>query len=329
MNILLTGGCGYIGSHCALELIEAGYNVIIADNLVTSSLNILCAISTITDITPLFYQCDITDSDALSKIFEEHMVNAVIHFAGYKSVRESVSDPLKYYNNNVGGLLSLLKCMDTHNVRRIIFSSSATVYGMPDSLPVNENNKLSTLNPYGRTKLMCEQILEDLAVINKIEAISLRYFNPVGAHTSGLLGDSATAPNLFPRILDSIRNDTSIDIFGYDYATKDGTPARDYIHVCDLARGHVQALRYLLDTVVTIEYINLGTGVGYTVLDIISMFESVIGRKLAYTLEERRLGDAPEIYADCAKANDLLGWHAKHDLRDMVVHSCISLEKSF
>lgn len=308
-TILVTGGCGFIGSHCVVELLQNNYNVIIVDNLINSSIHVLDAIEKITNKKPLFYQYDIT-SHKLNDVFKNHPIDAVIHLAGYKSVSESFTDPLLYYDNNVCGLINLLKCMNKFKVNKIIFSSSATVYGQPDIVPVTESSPIQILNPYGQTKYMSELILKDL----KITSIIFRYFNPVGGHP--LLGEKPNGipTNLFPVILSVYNQKQShLNIFGSDYNTSDGTAIRDYIHVIDLAKAHVQALDYDQSDI-----FNLGTGQGYTVLDIVKTFEKQTNQKCPYQLKERRMGDADIIYADYTKAKQLLKWEPIYDLETMV-----------
>lgn len=318
MSILLTGGLGFIGSHCVVELIKK-YPVIIVDNLYNSTINILDKIETITQQRPLFYQYDITDYHLLHKVFEENKIDAVIHLAGYKAVGESVSNPAKYYENNINGLLTLLKCMNEFNVKKIVFSSSATVYGQPSELPLSENAKINILNPYGQTKYMSELILQDYANAYQLSVIALRYFNPVGAHPSGILGENDEhASNLFPMIMSVYKHKKEyLEIYGNDYNTKDGTCIRDYIHVVDLALGHMKALNVLKPG---FQVYNLGTGNGYTVLEIIKEFEKQTGKLLNYQYKNRRLGDSDIVYANCTKAHVMLFWYPKYKLSDMVHH---------
>jgi len=309
-QILVTGGCGFIGRHCVVELIKNSYHVIIVDNLINSSITILDHIKTITLQKPLFYQCDVTNYIALNQIFNNHHIDAVIHLAGHKSVSESIDDPLKYYDNNVGGLLTLLKCMKNHCVTKIIFSSSATVYGNPKKLPITEEDDIQILNPYGQSKYISELILKD--TIDTV--IILRYFNPVGGYP--LLGENSTriTTNLFPVIMSVLNKEKSfVDIFGSNYNTHDGTAIRDYIHVVDLAKAHVKALQYNQSHV-----FNLGTSKGYTVLEIIKEFESYTNTKINYELKNRRLGDAEIVYANYDKASQLLDWRPELDLKTMV-----------
>lgn len=317
MSILLTGGLGFIGCHVAVELIQNNYEVIIVDNLSNSTISVLDNIEKITTVKPLFYQCDITNKKKLNRIFNNN-IDAVIHLAGYKSVSESVSNPLKYYENNVGGLLSLLKCMKNFNVKKLIFSSSASVYGNPESLPLTEESKVNVLNPYGQSKLTSEIILKDCASDN-LSIISLRYFNPVGAHSSGLIGDNSSF-NLFPVIMSVYKGyKDKLEIYGNDYDTKDNYAVRDYIHVVDLAKGHLKALENL-NSVNGKKYdvFNLGTGKGYSVMEIVKAFEYHSGKTLPYVLKSRREGEASEVYAKCIKAKEILSWETIYNLDDMI-----------
>jgi len=315
MTILLTGGLGFIGSHLTIELIQNNYNVIIIDNLSNSTINVLDSIEKITNIRPILYQCDINND--LSPLFHNHKIDTVIHLAGYKSVSESVTNPLKYYDNNVGGLLSLLKCMRKFNVKKLIFSSSATVYGNPSELPLSEESKVHVLNPYGQTKLTSEIILKDCANAYNLSIISLRYFNPVGAHPSGLLGENPTGVNLFPVIMSVYKGKKEyLEVYGDDYDTIDGTCIRDYIHVMDLARGHVHALKKITKGY---EIYNLGTGIGYSVQEIIKAFEKHTGKFLPFILKPRREGDSAEVYACCDKAEKILEWKTIYNLDDMIM----------
>lgn len=323
-TILLTGGTGYIGSHIAVELLQNGYQIVIVDNLSNSHDTVVSIIEKISGKKVKFYRCDINNCNHLDQVFQENTIDVVIHLAGHKSVAESITDPLKYYDNNVGGLITLLKCMENHLVKRIIFSSSATVYGNPETLPITEDSKINILNPYGSTKLMSENILRD---IPGLSVIILRYFNPVGAHSSGLLNENPRirATNLFPIITSIYEGQKEyLEVFGSDYSTDDGSPIRDYIHVIDLAYGHVKSLDYILQNNVKCEIFNLGTGRGYSVLEIIKGFEKHSGKKLPFLLKERRNGDSETIYADCQKANNILGWLPKYNLDDMI---CSTLNK--
>ena len=315
MRILLTGGCGFIGSHTAVELIHQGHTVIIVDSLVNSDISVIDKIHEITGTQPIFYDQDITQS--LDNVFESHSIDAVIHFAAYKAVGESVQYPLKYYRNNILGLVNLLESVIRYKTKNFIFSSSATVYGNPSSLPLVESSPLKCLNPYGRTKLMGEEIIRDVMVSNPdLNVTILRYFNPVGAHESGLIGEQprGVPNNLFPYILDVIKGiRPHLNIYGTDYETVDGTGVRDYIHVTDLALGHVAAL----DNMDDLKIYNLGTGKGHSVLEIVNMFDKM-GKNIEIMKTHRREGDAPEVYADCSLAEQELGWKATRDLETMV-----------
>lgn len=319
-TILVTGGCGYIGSHTVVELIKAGYEVIIVDNLVNSSLKVLDRLEQITSIRPLFYQLDILDKEALRQVFSRHKIDAVIHFAALKAVGESVREPWRYYENNVAGSLALFGVMAEYTVKSIVFSSSATVYGDPASVPINEDFPLAATNPYGQTKLMMEQILRDLYIADNQWAIGiLRYFNPVGAHKSGLIGEdpNGTPNNLMPYISQvAVGKLESLNVFGNDYSTHDGTGVRDYIHVVDLAIGHLKALEYLFTNRGEL-IVNLGTGVGYSVLDVVKAFERASGKPVKYQIKPRRSGDVAKCFADPGKALSLLGWQTIYDLNEM------------
>ncbi len=321
MSVLLTGGCGFIGSHTAVELIESGHDVVIVDNFCNSKPAVLGRIKEITGKTPRLCVADVCDHAALTKIFRENKIDAVIHFAGLKAVAESVSKPIDYYQNNLGATLNLLRVMKENGCSRVIFSSSATVYGFAEKMPLTEDMPLSCTNPYGWTKLMGEQIFRDAAKADAgLSAVLLRYFNPVGAHPSGLIGeDPGDAPNnLMPRLLRvAVGTDEKLTVTGTDYPTHDGTGVRDYIHVCDLAKGHVAALEYSAKNSGAVA-INLGTGHGYSVYDLISAFERVNGVKINYVNMPRRPGDVAVNYADPGKAKALLGWEAKAGLDDMV-----------
>lgn len=320
MRILVTGGCGYIGSHTVCELLENNYEVVIIDNLCNSQKDVIDKIKTITGKEVKFYENDVCDKKALEKIFSENQINAVIHFAGLKAVGESVAKPLMYYRNNLDSTLSLLEVMNEHNCKKLVFSSSATVYGRPASLPIKEDFPLSTTNPYGSTKLMIEQILKDLYVADKGWSIAiLRYFNPIGAHASGLIGENPNGipNNLMPYIIKvAVGELPFLNVFGDDYNTHDGTGVRDYIHVVDLAKGHLKAI----DKVVKdagVDCYNLGTGKGYSVLDLVKTFEKVNGVKVNYKITSRRPGDIDECYADPSYAKDKLGWEAQKGIEEM------------
>ncbi len=318
-TVLVTGGCGYIGSHTVLELLNKEYQVIVVDNFSNSSFEALKRVQDITGKRVTFYETDIRDEQKMDEIFSVHTVDAVIHFAAFKAVGESCKMPLKYYENNISGTVSLLKVMEKHNVKKIIFSSSATVYGDPERLPLDENCRLSTTNPYGSTKLMMENIMQDLHKADPAwNIILLRYFNPVGAHESGLIGEDPKGipNNLMPYVAQVASGKLQkINVFGNDYDTPDGTGVRDYIHVVDLALGHVAAIERCQQSGVHIY--NLGTGVGYSVLDMIHAFEKACGKKLPYEICARRPGDIAACYACPDKAKKELGWEAKFGIEEM------------
>jgi UDP-glucose 4-epimerase len=320
MNILVTGGTGYIGSHTVVELMQAGHRVVIIDNLSNSKQEVLNRISNLTGNKPKFYQEDIRDSAALHKIFQGNHIEAVIHFAGLKAVGESVAKPLAYYENNVNGSLVLLQVMTQYNIKDIVFSSSATVYGEPETVPITEDFPLHTTNPYGTSKLMIEQIMRDLYNADSSWNVALlRYFNPVGAHPSGTMGEDPQGipNNLMPYISQvAVGKRKKLNVFGNDYQTADGTGVRDYIHVVDLARGHLAALQKLQEKPGIVTY-NLGTGRGYSVLEVIAAFSQVSGKKIPYQITARRPGDIGECYADASKAAKDLGWKAQYDLLKM------------
>ena len=320
-RILVTGGAGYIGSHTVVELIAAGYEAIIVDNFSNSSVEVLDRLKTITGVDVPFYKGSISDKEFMNRVFGENQIDAVIHFAAYKAVGESVQEPLKYYKNNVCGTISLLDVMKLHKVEHIIFSSSATVYGMNNISPLTEDLSTSAINPYGYTKLMMEQILTDVALANSDWSVTnLRYFNPIGAHESGLIGEAQNGVpnNLMPYITQvAVGKLQELSVFGNDYDTHDGTGVRDYIHVVDLAKGHVLALKHNLENK-GVAVFNLGTGIGYSVLDMVKVFENVNGVKIPYTIKDRRPGDVATCYADASKANDILGWKAEKTLQDMM-----------
>ncbi|MBR2900889.1 MAG: UDP-glucose 4-epimerase GalE [Clostridia bacterium] len=319
MAVLVTGGTGYIGSHTCVEFIQKGQELVILDNLCNSKAEVVDHIETLTGIRPRFYKADLLDIDAVKKVFDENDIDTVIHFAGLKAVGESVAKPLEYYTNNIVGTLNLLSEMRKHNCFNLIFSSSATVYGKPKTVPIKEDFELTTTNPYGTTKLYIEQILKDLCVSdNRFSVVLLRYFNPIGAHESGLLGDNPNGipNNLMPYVTRVAKGILPhLNVFGNDYDTPDGTGVRDYIHVLDLASGHYAALKALSERGVHIY--NLGTGNGYSVLDIINAFERVNDVKIPYQIAERRPGDIAECYADASKAEFELGWKAIRSLDDM------------
>ena len=331
MSILLTGGAGYIGSHTCVELLNAGYDVVVVDNLVNSQEESLRRVKQITGKQVKLYVADCCDKEAMNNLFDAESIDAVIHFAGLKAVGESVSEPLKYYRNNLDATLTLCEVMKAHGVKKLVFSSSATVYGAPDFSPVPETARLGCSNPYGWTKYMIEQILRDWAVADPtLSIVLLRYFNPVGAHPSGLIGENPNGKpnNLMPNVVNAVCGKTKmLSVFGNDYDTPDGTCVRDYIHVVDLAKGHLCALRYA-DTHTGAEAVNLGTGVGYSVLDILTTFEKATGKKVPYQMAPRRPGDVPLYYGDPAKAEKLLGWKAEKTLYDMCADSWRFKEKN-
>ncbi|WP_078553426.1 UDP-glucose 4-epimerase GalE [Bacillus alkalicellulosilyticus] len=320
MNILITGGAGYIGSHTCVELLNAGYNIVVVDNLSNSSQLSLHRVRKITGKDFLFYKADIRDKNALETIFHDNQIGAVIHFAGLKAVGESVSMPLKYYQNNVAGTVTLCEVMEKHGVFHLVFSSSATVYGEQECVPVNEDSTLHATNPYGRTKLMIEDILRDLSNSDSNWSVALlRYFNPVGAHESGRIGEDPNGlpNNLVPYITQvAVGKLSELQVFGSDYPTADGTGVRDYIHVVDLAVGHIKALDKVLFSKGINAY-NLGTGNGYSVLEMVHAFEEVIGRPIPYRLCVRRPGDIAISYADVRKAKLELGWEATKGINEM------------
>ena len=319
MAILVTGGCGYIGSHTTLELLNKSYEVVVVDNFSNSSFESLRRVQEITGKQVTFYEADIRDSAKMDEIFSAHQIQAVIHFAAFKAVGESCRLPLKYYENNISGTVALLQVMEKHNVKKIIFSSSATVYGDPERLPLDETCRLSTTNPYGSTKLMMEMIMQDLYKADKEwNIILLRYFNPVGAHESGKIGEDPKGipNNLMPYVAQVASGKlTCINVFGDDYDTPDGTGVRDYIHVVDLALGHIAAIEQCQDAGVHIY--NLGTGRGYSVLEMIKAFEKACGKTLPYKICPRRDGDIATCYAAPDKAKAELKWEAKFGIEEM------------
>ena len=319
-TILVTGGAGYIGSHTSIELIEAGYDIVIVDNLSNSKTEAVRRVESIVNRKITFYKADVCDKDAMRKIFSAHKFDAVINFAGYKAVGESVEKPLEYYENNIYGMLALLDVMREFKVKNLVFSSSATVYGNPHTVPITEDFPLSTTNPYGSTKLFIEYILKDLAKADKEFNIAiLRYFNPVGAHPCGLIGEDPNGipNNLCPYITKVAAGKLErVNVFGADYDTPDGTGVRDFIHVVDLAKGHVLAVNKLL-TNSGLFIVNLGTGTGYSVLEMIKAFSKALGRDIPYTVAPRRPGDIAACYADPALAEKLLGFKATKTLDDM------------
>ena len=317
MRILVTGGTGYIGSHTCIELLKNGYEVVIIDNLINSKESVVGKIEKLSGKSVKFYKCDILDEEGMDRVFSEQKIDAVIHFAGLKAVGESVAKPITYYHNNITGTLLLCRVMRKHGCKNIVFSSSATVYGAPKSVPIKEDFPLSTTNPYGSTKLMIENILRDIYVSdNEWNITLLRYFNPIGAHESGLIGEEPNGipNNLMPYIVKVAAGQLPyLNVFGNNYPTHDGTGVRDYIHVCDLAVGHIKALENLGG----VRVYNLGTGRGYSVLDIVKAFEKANGVKVPYIIKDRRPGDIAECYADPTKAKNELGWVAVHGIEDM------------
>jgi UDP-glucose 4-epimerase len=324
MKILVTGGAGYIGSHTCLELLAAGCEVVVLDNLSNARQESLRRVAEITGRAPSFVRGDVRDESALRQVFAGHRIEAVIHFAGLKAVGESVEQPLHYYDNNVNGSLCLLRAMDAAGVRRLVFSSSATVYGDPHAVPIREDFLLSVTNPYGRSKLMVEDILRDLCLSDpRWQVALLRYFNPVGAHESGLIGEDPNGipNNLMPFVSQvAIGKRPEVVVFGNDYPTPDGTGVRDYIHVVDLARGHLKALDALRNTQGALT-INLGTGRGYSVLEMIKAFSLACGRELPYRIAARRPGDVAACYADPSLAAEVLGWRAERNIEQMCADS--------
>lgn len=322
MSILVTGGTGFIGSHTAVEFLTRGEELVIVDNFVNSKPVVLERIQQITGRKPAFVEADLTDADALEAVFAAHSdIESCIHFAGLKAVGESVAQPLRYYRNNLLSTLNLCEAMSRHGVKRLVFSSSATVYGAPERVPICETDRLgTTTNPYGETKQMIERILCDLSAADPTWSISiLRYFNPVGAHASGLIGEDPKGipNNLFPYVTQVAEGKRPcLHVFGNDYATHDGTGVRDYIHVVDLARAHLKALDRAR-TVTGVEVYNIGTGVGYSVLDIVKAFEAATGKQVPYRIDPRRPGDIDACYADPTRAREVLGWEAEYTLEDM------------
>ena len=322
MKILVTGGCGYIGSHTCVELLNNGYEVIVVDNLVNSKRDVVDKIKNITGKNIVFYEGNVQDEQFLKSIFNQNKIDLVIHFAGLKAVGESVRMPLEYYQNNLDSTLVLLKVMKNFNVKKIIFSSSATVYGSNNNIPFKEEYEIGgTTNPYGTTKLFIEHILQDLSIADPdFSIVILRYFNPIGAHKSGLIGDNPNGipNNLMPYIAKvAIGELPYLNVFGNDYPTHDGTGVRDYIHVVDLAIGHVKAISKVLNSN-GVHIYNLGTGIGYSVIDVVNAFEKENNIKIPYVIQPRREGDIAECYADCSKAFKELGFKAKYDIKDMV-----------
>jgi UDP-glucose 4-epimerase len=323
-TILLTGATGYIGSHTWLALQDAGHRVVGVDDLSNSSPQVLERLHRLSGQAPIFERMNVCDLPRLARVFDAHRPDAVVHFAALKAVGESVEQPLAYYANNVGGLLSVCRAMIAHDCKRIVFSSSATVYGAPEALPITEAATLSAANPYGQTKLFGETILRDMAAADPAWRVaSLRYFNPVGAHESGLIGEDprGTPNNLMPYVTQvAVGRRPRLSVFGNDYATPDGTGVRDYIHVDDLAQGHVASLDRILSDAGSFT-LNLGTGRGHSVLEVVRAFETASGRPVPYQIEPRRAGDVAACYADPALARQLLGWRAQHDLARMCADS--------
>ena len=328
MKILVTGGLGYIGSHVSVLLLEKGYEVIIVDNLDNSSISVLEGIKKITNLSPVYEKLDVRDHDQMELLFSKHNdLDGVIHFAAYKSVSESVKNPLKYYDNNVLGFINLYNLIKERKIP-LIFSSSATIYGDADSVPIKENAPIKeAFSPYGKTKQICEEIIRDTTKYNSsVKSVVLRYFNPIGAHPSGLIGElpNGEPQNLIPFITQTlIGKRNKLMVFGNDYSTEDGTCIRDYIDVMDLAEAHIRSLEFILDSKndKNFEVINIGTGKGHSVLQIIEVFEKVTKKKLNYDIISRRQGDVPVSYADCSKAKEVLGWQSKLTIEDSISSS--------
>ena len=320
MNILVTGGAGYIGSHTCVELLNAGYDIVVVDNLDNSCLKAVETTKRIACRDFKFYECDLLDRENLEKVFIENKIDAVIHFAGLKAVGESTQIPLRYYHNNITGTLVLMELMEKYDVNNIVFSSSATVYGTPKSVPITEDFPLSTTNPYGSTKLMLEQILTDAAKANdKLSVTLLRYFNPIGAHESGEMGEDPKGipNNLLPYVAQvAVGKLEKVHVFGDDYPTVDGTGVRDYIHVVDLAVGHLKAIEKRADEP-GVHIYNLGTGNGYSVLQVIKAFEKACGKEIPYVIDPRRPGDIAECWANAVKAKEELDWTATRGIEEM------------
>lgn len=333
MAILVTGGAGFIGSHTAVELLNSGKDIVIVDNFSNSKPKALEAIKKITGKDFKFYEINYLDREKLEKVFEENDIEAVLNFAGYKSVGESVRKPLEYYDNNISGCLVLLETMQKYGVKKFVFSSSATVYGEPERIPLTEDCKTGgTTNPYGTSKLFIEQILKDLyASDNSLDICILRYFNPVGAHESGLIGEEPQGipNNLMPYVVRVASGELKeLSIFGNDYDTPDGTGVRDYIHVVDLAKGHLAALNKLDKEGKGLYIYNLGTGTGYSVLDMVKSFEEITGKKVPYKITQRRPGDIATCYSDTKKAKEELGWEAKKGIKEMCEDSWNFIQKN-
>lgn len=320
MAVLVTGGTGFIGSHTCVELLNSGEDIVIADNLSNSKSEVLNRLKKITGKDVPFEKVDLCDEGATEKLFSDHKIDEVIHFAGYKAVGESVADPLMYYENNLTSTFNIVKMMKKYGCKRIVFSSSATVYGIPETVPIKEDFPINAINPYGRTKLFIEEFLRDMCVSDKdFSAVLLRYFNPIGAHESGLIGEDPKGipNNLMPYICKVATGKLPIlSVYGDDYPTKDGTGVRDYIHVVDLARGHVCALDYIRKNNGA-KAINLGTGNGYSVFELVKAYEKASGVTIPFKVTERRPGDAAECYADPSLAKELLGWSAQYGVERM------------
>lgn len=321
MNVLLTGGCGYIGSHTVVALCNAGHNSIIVDDFSNSHPEVLRRLKKLTGKEMAFYDLNILDTKKLNEIFENHQVDAVIHFAAFKSINESIEKPISYYENNVGGLLSLLRAMESAKCSTLVHSSSCVVYGDLSAPPIKEDATVGFSNPYGHSKLICEQVIQSYAKINQnFKYGILRYFNPAGAHESGLIGEDpkGVPSNLIPYISQlAVGSLPRLKVYGDDYYTKDGTGVRDYIHVMDLAEGHLASLNYLCESNGESHLANLGTGFGYSVLDVIDAFRIASGQKIEYEVVERRPGDIANIFADASLAKEKLGWVSKRSLNDI------------
>lgn len=319
--ILVTGGTGYIGSHTIVELLKQGHNIVTVDNFSNSCSESLKRVEALTGKSVILYNINIKDKKSLDQVFQKHPIWAVIHFAGYKSVNESIQDPLKYYDNNVNGTIILLECMIKNSCYNIVFSSSATVYGHPETLPIPESHPLNPINPYGRSKLMAEQVIQDTCIAHpKMNAALLRYFNPIGAHESGMIGEhpSGIPNNLLPYVSQTLAGKRPhLNVYGYDYPTSDNTGVRDYIHVVDLALGHCSALEYIHKTNAHSVIFNMGTGTGYSVLQVVNSMECASDKKVKVKLVDRRPGDAAEVIADASKANEYLKWYATRDIQTM------------
>lgn len=324
MAILVTGGAGYIGTHTSLDLLNEGHDIVVIDNLSNGNYDAIKRIEKLSNKRIKFYKSDLLDKGAIDYIFKENRIEAVIHFAGLKSVGESVQKPLFYYQNNLISTMNLCEIMSKHNIKKLIFSSSATVYGVPDKVPITEDFPRSATNPYGQSKLFIEHILEDLVISDPTwKIILLRYFNPIGAHPSGLIGEDPKGipNNLMPFITQvAIGKREKLSVFGNDYPTQDGTGIRDYIHVSDLATGHLKALNYI-NKISGIDAFNLGTGRGYSVLELIQCFEKISGIKIPYEITKRRPGDVAICYADPSKAQNMLDWKAQKSIEEMLTDS--------